>query len=245
MQLNHYINKKWRGTILNYRNSSSLHRYELKFKINSYSKAIFKKRIKLISANFNKAFPSRFINNIYLDSYNYINCIDNINGEQMRKKTRIRWYGNLFGKVSPSLEIKERNGSLVKKTVNDFPSFCLNKNQSINEVHEIYKSYTKNFFLTPSIINRYRREYFISKDKRFRITLDDNQIISNPKNTNFIKNLNPIDEKVIVEIKFSPEFFKYLNELTNDLNLRLAKNSKYLNSVLALAQYGYTSAPPS
>ena len=36
--------------------------------------------------NFKKAFPSRFINNIYLDSYNFSNYNDNINGEQMRKK---------------------------------------------------------------------------------------------------------------------------------------------------------------
>ena len=162
----------------------------------------------------------------------------------MRKKIRIRWYGNLFGKVSPSLEIKERNGSLVKKTVHGFPSFSLNKNESLNKIHEIFKSHTKNINLAPSIINRYRREYFISKDKRFRITLDDHQVILNPKNTNLMKNLNPFHEKVIVEIKFSPEFFKYVNDLTNDLNLRLAKNSKYLNSVLALSQYGYTHTLP-
>ena len=192
--------------------------------------------------NFKKAFPSRFINNIYLDTYNYKNYNDNINGEQMRKKTRIRWYGDLLGKVNPSLEVKERSGSLIKKTVQNFPSFHLDKNHASEELHQILKSYFKNTNQIPTIINRYRREYFISKDNRFRITLDDCQLISNPKNIKFLKRLNPIHEKVIVEIKFSPEFFKYLNDITNDLNLRLIKNSKYSNSVRALAQYGYNSA---
>lgn len=74
----------------------------------------------------------------------------------------------------------------------------------------------------------------MSKDNRFRITLDDCQVISNPKNLKFIKSLSPIHEKVIVEIKFSPEFFKSVNDLTNDLNLRITKNSKYSNSVQSL-----------
>ena len=84
--------------------------------------------------NFKKAFPSRFINNIYLDTYNYKNYNDNINGEQMRKKTRIRWYGDLFGKIDPYLEVKERSGSLIKKTVQNFPSFHLDKNHYQNKI---------------------------------------------------------------------------------------------------------------
>ena len=121
----------------------------------------------------------------------------------------------------------------------------MNKNKSINGLHKIYKSKFKITNKSPSIISRYRREYFISKNNRFRITLDDYQMIANPKNINYMKSLNPIHEKVIVEIKFSPEFFKYVNDLTNDLNLRLTKNSKYANSLKALSQYGYASAPPS
>ena len=160
----------------------------------------------------------------------------------MRKKIRIRWYGDFFGKVNASLEIKERKGSLIKKTVQDFPSFHLSKNKSLNGLRKISSFYFKTTNQAPSIINRYRREYFISKNNRFRITLDDCQMIANPKNINCIKSLNPIHEKVIVEIKFSPKFFKYVNDLTNDLNLRLTKNSKYSNSIQALAQYGYASA---
>ena len=182
-----YEKKNGDGSILGSRGSNSLYRYELKFKINSYSKAIFKKRINIISANFKKAFPSRFINNVYLDSFNYDNYDDNINGEQVRKKIRIRWYGDLFGKINPSLEIKERKGSLIKKTVQDFPSFYLNKNKSLNGLHKIIKYNFKTTNQTPSIINRYRREYFISKNNRFRITLDDRQMIANPKNINCIK----------------------------------------------------------
>ena len=160
----------------------------------------------------------------------------------MRKKIRIRWYGDFFGKINPSLEIKERKGSLVKKTTKDFPSFHLNKNKSLNGLHKILRSIFKTTNQAPSIINRYRREYFISKDNRFRITLDDRQMISNPREITFMKSLDPIHKKVIVEIKFSPESFKYVNDLTNDLNLRLTKNSKYSNSVAALTQYGYTPA---
>ena len=48
MQLNQLQTKNGEGTILNYKSNNSLYRHELKFKINSYSKVVFKKKLKLL-----------------------------------------------------------------------------------------------------------------------------------------------------------------------------------------------------
>ena len=144
--------------------------------------------IKLNCGHFKKIYKSRFINNIYFDSIDMKNYYENINGTAERKKIRIRWYGDFFGKINlPTLEIKEKKGMIVSKKLLPFPNILIKPHVSVkNIIQDISKLlHTDAVFirlLTATIINRYKREYFLSQDKRFRITIDTQQSVSNPKN---------------------------------------------------------------
>ena len=212
-----------------------LYRYELKFKIDWENKESFKKLLKLSSYNFETAYPPRYVNNIYLDTEKFKNYFDNINGNYLRNKFRIRWYGEFFKKIFPKIENKEKKGLLIKKTVTDFPSFDILKNADLSSLIENFKENNQiKKEIRASVINRYYREYYVNKGNFIRITIDDKQCYSNPYNIFHPKKLNPYKEKIIIEIKFDPKYYKFINDITNQLGLRICNNSKYVNSVDAL-----------
>ena len=65
---------------------------------------------------FRQQHTSRFINSIYFDTNN-LDCInDNLDGTNIRKKFRVRWYGNNKSLNNPNLEIKyKKNFESYKK----------------------------------------------------------------------------------------------------------------------------------
>ena len=212
-----------------------LYRYELKFKIAWESRESLKKLLKLSSYNFETAYPPRFVNNIYFDTENFKNYFDNLNGNFLRKKIRIRWYGKFFNNINPKLEYKEKKGLLVKKTVSDFPSFIILKNTDLSPLIENFKDkYKINKNIKASVINRYYREYYASRGNHIRITIDDKQCFSNPHNIFHPRRLYPHKEKIVIEIKFDPKYHSNIHEVTSQLGLRICKNSKYVNSIDAL-----------
>ena len=173
-----------------------LYRYELKFKIAWESRESFKKLLKLSSYNFETAYPPRFVNNIYFDTENFKNYFDNLNGNFLRKKIRIRWYGKFFNNINPKLEYKEKKGLLVKKTVSDFPSFIILENTDLSPLIKNFKDkYKINKNIKASVINRYYREYYASRGNHIRITIDDKQCFSNPHNIFHPRRLYPHKEK--------------------------------------------------
>ncbi len=84
--------------------------------------------------------------------------------------------------------------------------------------------------LSPSLLNRYSRQYFISFDNNFRLTIDDKLSyfgIGNGLN-NFME--KHISDDTIVELKYDYKHDgKDAAYITNDLPFRLTKSSKYVN----------------
>ena len=65
--------------------------------------------IKSNSAFMRKIFYPRFVNNIYFDDPSFRFYFENIDGVAERMKMRIRWYGNLTGRIKkPVLELKQK-----------------------------------------------------------------------------------------------------------------------------------------
>ncbi|RLD43903.1 MAG: hypothetical protein DRI89_03915, partial [Bacteroidetes bacterium] len=85
--------------------------------------------------------------------------------------------------------------------------------------------------IKPALLNRYSRKYFLSFDKKFRLTLDDqlNYFSIGTNNNNFIENYK--SEDVIVELKYDYLNDNFAPEVTNRLPFRLTKSSKYVNGV--------------
>ena len=100
------------------------YRYERKYLINyNY---LHKFISSLYSKNFTQKFSKRKINNIYFDNYDFTSLKENLDGLSIRKKYRIRWYGETFEKSKKTIEIKMKNEFLNKKNSFQFQVCNLN-----------------------------------------------------------------------------------------------------------------------
>ena len=85
---------------------SESNRFERKFIIPESFTHSIEEVIKSNSALMRKIYYPRFINNIYFDNPRFQFYFENIDGVCERKKMRIRWYGNLKGRIKkPVLEL--------------------------------------------------------------------------------------------------------------------------------------------
>jgi len=220
------------------------YRVEKKFFISQATKQEVENSIKLHPAVFSEIYYERFINNIYLDSFDLRDYFDNINGVSERRKVRIRWYGDLLGGVEyPVLEIKAKINGFGYKTSFPLNKFSVDKNFTIKTFKNVLVSSQlpqklKSEFLSLefSLLNRYKRKYFQSKDKAFRITVDSEMQFFSllPNWNNFLdKRIN--QNNIVLELKCnSQQEQKAISFIANLLPHRTTKSSKYALGVEAL-----------
>jgi hypothetical protein len=218
-------------------------RYERKYHVDQNS--AWKFRHMLNNKGFKISYPKRKINSIYFDTYNYSFFKDNVEGVKKRIKPRIRWYES----VNPSLkyinkltlEIKKKEGFIGTK---EFYNLDLKiKNDEIfkiindfNFLKKISLIVGKNVF--PVIQTSYLREYYLSKNNKFRSTIDTNLNVKNIKTQNNIE--LPL-RKEIMEIKYSiKDDEDFRNTIVNkNFNFRFQKFSKYVTGLLDLKKNGF------
>ncbi len=222
------------------------YRYERKFIFDTIDKKLILTLIKIHPANFKKAFPSRKVNNIYFDSNDVQSFDDNIDGIANRSKIRVRWYGtNKFKVKNPVLEIKSKKGLIGKKNSYNLKTFNIDNNFTKKNLISLIntsnlsdhdKDILKTYNL--SVMNNYDRDYFISDDKKFRITLDENIKYYSIKNANNLFNeVYKIYYQVIMEIKYLDKYDSYSEQITNFFPLRLSKNSKYVEGLININRF--------
>ena len=216
----------------------SEYRYERKFFIDNLTIEKIESIVRLNSFVFSEIYSSRYINNIYFDTNSFSNYFDNVDGLSNRFKVRVRWYGELFGKVKePRLEIKLKRGLIGKKLSIPMNAFHLNNETNIKNLINFKTLAQKKININlnnfePKLLNRYKRKYFLSKNKKFRITIDDNQIFYHTKNKNnyFLNFYKDLDSKVL-EIKYDKSYDSHINKVSSSLPFRLSKSSKYITGI--------------
>lgn len=188
------------------------------------------------SINAVEQFPQRKVNSIYFDTIYHRNLIDAIEGEKLRNKTRLRWYGKIFNSniksnLEKKIKIDQHNYKIIKK-IKSFQTtsiFNLQKfNQYIvNQMRENDELYYYLNNLYPNILVSYSRKYFKYKD--IRITVDsDLHFINLAKINIFTKNsFSNFAKNNIVEIKYSDDYHKQALFVTKMFTNRLNKFSKY------------------
>ncbi|MDO8509343.1 MAG: VTC domain-containing protein [Nanoarchaeota archaeon] len=213
-------------------------RHERKFLITHITFRDIENILKLNQAMFLEAFSPRKVNNIYLDSIDLKNYQDNNDGNTKRLKIRVRWYGNLFGKIEkPVLELKIKKGEIGKKLSFPLKSFTLNNNFSfeylINEVFE--KSSLPGWLLEKLksyqivLLNSYKRQYFLSSNKKYRITIDSNlDFIEIQNKNNLFKRKYEDRESLIIEIKYDDKNDREVSFISQQFPFRMGKSSKYI-----------------
>ena len=222
-------------------------RHEIKFVANFYTLPKILVWIKCNKLAFYNEYPDREVNNIYFDTYNYFSYASNLSGESSRQKVRYRWYGNNSLDLG-QLEIKNKRNNLGWKDTYKILQKPYNNNESWREVIKnitaelpddakpILKLY--NF---PVISNKYSRSYFISQDKKIRITIDTNQKIYDQRQKslpNFkVKSIHM--DTFVLEVKFDRTDRDYVTDFLTGLPIRVARHSKYMNSVNSVSGRGY------
>lgn len=220
-------------------------RYERKFIVPEMSLSEIRHLILNHPAMFSEIFHERKVNNIYLDFYGMTNYHENLAGQAQRIKIRIRWYEKLLGKITnPILELKIKEGGLGRKRSFKLQPFVLDKTFSFEKLQkEVFKKSNLPIEVIellkmshPVLLNSYTRRYFISADKHYRITLDNNLSFYRIKNRN-----NSFREKFtdnyinILELKYLEERDSKASKITSGFPFRLTASSKYVYGVDLLA----------
>jgi hypothetical protein len=215
-------------------------RYERKFLVNETRYENIEALVKIHPIQFREIYQPRFVNNIYLDTFNLDFYYDNIIGTADRKKIRIRWYNNLFGEIKyPILEYKIKMGLVGTKLSYALAPFSLLKTFKYKDLLKVFSNSNlpQNVIddlkgLNVVLLNCYHRKYFQCQDKKYRITLDRNLRYYDIKNVNnnFIKYFKD-KLATIIELKYAVSDDDYANRISDDLKFRLTKNSKYVNGV--------------
>lgn len=219
------------------------YRYERKFFVYNIDRISIENIILNHPSFFSEIYHERYINNIYFDSIDFKNFRDNLDGVMHRTKYRIRWYGDMLSKIAaPILELKIKIGLVGTKKTYKLNQFKLEKGIDISDIKQLVKFSPINSHLNssmqeqlPVMLNRYKRKYFESKDKKFRITIDDNQSFYklNMFNNNFL-NAHKDTRNVIIELKYDVKHESEAPQIINKLPFRITKSSKYARGITSL-----------
>ncbi|MBS3144218.1 VTC domain-containing protein [Candidatus Woesearchaeota archaeon] len=219
-------------------------RYELKFLLQYITYEEVCSIIRENPALFSEIYQARQVNNIYLDSPSLKNYEDNLIGYSQRLKVRIRWYGSFFGTIhKPVLELKIRTGQQMTKISYPLKPFQITPEFSFallkKEVfpHSKLPAFIIELLhsLVPVLFNSYRRRYFLSADKHYRLTLDTDLSYSKAKKhgSHFLTFIKDPDS-LVLELKYAPEYHAFADLITQHFPFRLTKNSKYVSGVSLL-----------
>jgi len=211
-------------------------RYEDKFLIPKFNFDEINDLFNTDKINFQCPYPQRVVNSIYYDTEDLFFARQNINGDGLRTKIRIRFYN--YDLSIANLEVKYKSFSVGKKFVKPFslkdklPDYRSLKFflENLDEIPFFYLP-----CLQPNLFVSYSRKYWISKVfDGVRITLDSNILVKELLDYDCLNNLMkyqiPLEDLSVLEIKYESDqavnnFAKYLSSMTN---LRRSRFSKYI-----------------
>lgn len=206
-------------------------RYERKFRVEGLSLVEVLQMIRLHPASFSKLYPKRQINNIYFDTPDLFTYRENVNGQQFRKKYRVRWYGNTLGETAnPQFETKIKAAEVGTKEIHPVTPFALQDIKGLTREVNAQTRYART--LLPALLNAYQRAYFQSHDGRFRLTVDwqlrYHNIRVNARFSQFVVQ----DPAIILELKYARDDDERATWITQRFPFRQSKHSKYVQGLL-------------
>jgi SPX domain protein involved in polyphosphate accumulation len=194
------------------------------------------------SFGFQEIYERRMVNNIYFDDQAMSYYTQNVAGDAMREKYRLRWYGDAFEAIkNPTLEVKKKYGDVGDKFSYKMKEFELSllevtAQEACRLILEELKRkgddtvYSTMQRLQPALYNAYERRYFLSHCGRLRITLDYNMHFYNPNITTFKDSKRGLED-IVLELKYERKHDYEARQLAQEIDARLSKNSKYVRGV--------------
>lgn len=193
---------------------------------------------KIIKLDSNSKDDGYIVRSLYFDTIDDGDFEAKENGLEIRRKIRLRNYG--ADSNFASLEIKQKQGEFQRKR-----SLKLSKEDAkrlISGEYSVLLKYNEEFAYEcyclmnmycyrPKAVIEYKRDAFIVKENKIRITLD-HDIKATESNFNiFDENLNQnlMMNKffVVLEVKYNGFLLSYIRDLLNDCNKSELSVSKY------------------
>lgn len=188
----------------------------------------------------NKEYGYR-IRSLYFDSINNCDYFSKMDGEEIRKKIRLRIYDTNTDTVK--LEIKRKlNISQIKETTTiskEDAIMLINKDYSVllkydnQTAHSAYNIMTVEQY-QPVVLVDYNRRAYIHNENNIRVTLDSD-IRSNEFDFNMFSEdviMTPVVDyyNALLEVKFDGELFCWISQALTDLDTTNQSLSKYCTS---------------
>jgi len=221
-------------------------RYERKFVVDGFSLSEVLAVVRRHPAGFRETYTARSVNNLYLDTPEYRDYHDHVNGISHRTKTRVRWYGAWSGRIdAPTLESKPKQGYVSGKVSHGLPPLSMNGHVSRTDLEAAFDGANLPELtrlalrhLQPSLLNRYRRHYFQSADGRFRLTVDSDLQFAPARQVQGTGiSFTPPATPIVVELKYGLAQAEVTASVTNSMPFRMARCSKYVLGVTRLAAF--------
>lgn len=217
----------------------SAFRFERKFLTRQLQFDQLEQIVRNHSACFREIFHIRQVNNIYFDTPGLKFFNDNVSGSASRTKVRIRWYGEDHRQIhSPVLEFKYKEGLVGRKSsflLNDFELPEKPDSQffdSLFESSDLPGVVLENLNgLEPTILNSYRRKYFLSFDTHYRFTIDRDLANKDIRSGKLGMKQSIADQHRVLELKYSQEFDSEADQVIGQLPMRITKSSKYVSGL--------------
>ena len=218
-----------------------IYRYERKFLIEDGYNINNEEIILSNPGFFSEIHAERKINNIYLDTEEYNFFHENIHGIEKRKKIRIRWYGEEYGYIKPTLEIKEKSGQVGTKYSFNLSKIDINEMNNKDKLIQLFnKSNLPKSLeielnsLNLTLMNTYRRKYYISSNNKIRLTIDRSLKYFDFNNLNK-GDLHSIESQSnIIELKYQAKDDLYASDISNHLPWRMTRFSKYIDGIKSI-----------
>jgi hypothetical protein len=215
-------------------------RYERKFLVDQLDAHQVRVLIKCHPGMFYEPYPPRYVNNLYLDTADMENYLDNVSGVGERRKVRIRWYGDLFRYIEqPLLEFKIKSGLVGTKHIYPFASFALDDRFCYATYQETLRradlpDHVEHYMRRLNVVlcNSYYRWYFATRDQRFRVTVDAGMVFYQMKKANNRFVHKHVDHNhVVVELKYVKSLDPQAGRVSALFPFSVTKNSKYVTGV--------------
>ena len=216
------------------------YRFERKYHIQDLTESEIKMWIKRSPALFFECFPPRYINNIYFDTPDLGNYHENLSGQAVRTKIRLRWYGDfLHNQNKTTLEYKIKRGMVGTKDSYKLPPLELAPGFSYHDLDTFWNQCDLPGqvredlrLVTPAMCNRYHRKYYLTTDGMYRITIDTGlSFIAMDCFDCQFNRIRTLEESVVVELKYSGDISTLDERLVNFFPFRVTRMSKYVTGV--------------
>ncbi|MBT5558750.1 MAG: VTC domain-containing protein [Proteobacteria bacterium] len=218
-------------------------RYELKFNAKSSRYCDVINTIENDNAFYYRPYEPRIVNNIYFDTCDLDAFQQNVSGATSRSKLRLRWYGDTANLKSGALELKLRRNRYGWKLQDTVKLGCGLLDFDYGELARLLIAQVDSEMQLqllhspiPTLINTYKRDYFVSADSKVRVTVDQGMRFFDQRFSNRVsldrEGMSP--ELIVVEYKSAVEDAADLERAIRNVRLVRTRNSKYVIGVSSI-----------